>query len=1254
MPNTEQQVEPEVPRRQNDATPPPDNTPADTAVAQKSLEETYNYLRGDDSTDQFKQMLTNARSFAMRSNLDADSPPRPGEIFVGGHSLNGPYRIHELKIDGAKPTPFAEKSGRVGDTKPGPVPANVVADKDGSAKEVKYPQGDRAVLGKKGNDYNEVVFYDKDGKEASHYVKRGDDWYSQTRDGMKAKLEGRIEVSPNGNVSMEIEPNTWKTRKNDGTVQIARDNQDGSRVGYSEQGQPNRITRPDKTAVEGDYTNGELSTVREFDKDGQLTKTWTKKGDQFESNPASSETRKNMELTSKGIYNYESSDGFKYSITGDNAKVIDDLGHNIKRDAQGHTASIAYPGGDKTRTFGRDADGNVNKIVTKDTDGKVTLERQGNQWTMRMGSMPPIPYPGDVKVSANNDVSFETKKGVWHTEKSNGTILTEKANPGGSRVSVNKDGQTDQITRADGSVVEGRHKDGKLYQVTEFGADGKKTTWVDKGDKWEASPSTGETRKDMQMFKTGLTLWEAQDGTKHGFMGDGKSLRERPGEAKYSFDKKGEIESIAYPDGEKLKFSRFESGQIREIQQFKNEKLAKTQTRDSENSTKWSVKGADGKESGTWNGKHEVTASGVVRHKEQGDRNKDGYWTVIKPDGSQFKEQVSADGSRKMVRPDKSFAEIDKDGIVRTVGKSKDNYRALHYENGELSKVTEYRKGKEPSSWTPPTGAKVTEDGDITYRTENGRAVIDKTNLSKVEIDSDGSLLKVTQADKSSREFGYKLVGDKKELDSITDSRINEKGEVKTEKWQREYNQSNGFPTDKFVKPGTSGSEPQVRTDVNVLRDGDYEYKGGDGKTRLARAGRDANGSMSESVSEAHDKLLEATEGHMDAPRKQRLEAFMKQFEKRAQTRIEDQVAAGEDRTKVEESWQKKVAGTYDHLAAMTKSDLPNAPYDMETRIKLVENSMLFAMEPTKNNQGGHGTCWIEGPINLIGWTNNPDKMARLVSQVSTTGTFTTIEGPNNGGGAKTYTIPKSQLDFDREAKGWTVDGSDKVLWNRNGYGNIPRSPVGQICDHTLSYIGGRSDGGTNGGTWESFRTTGNRWYYGSQELMRMATGDTAKLVRIQSNQITNSDIQRLTSGDLKEEMLKRGGVVLVGPGHIFTAKMVHLNGERSIVSDNQWGPDSDQKIGVIKDVASWNVQRTREKYSPVWPTGIPRIDDDNKPSPNRPRNRQLPTYYDSVNQPVQPQPYPYYPQPQPIYYPQPQNWHQPNRPGFIRRWRNR
>lgn len=307
-------------------------------------------------------------------------------------------------------------------------------------------------------------------------------------------------------------------------------------------------------------------------------------------------------------------------------------------------------------------------------------------------------------------------------------------------------------------------------------------------------------------------------------------------------------------------------------------------------------------------------------------------------------------------------------------------------------------------------------------------------------------------------------------------------------------------------------------------------------------------------VEGARTKFRDAIDDHLSPERVQRLDKMMKEFEQRGAERVEALVAAGKDRATVEKEWNDKITKTYAELSELVTTNSSTAVYDTGTRAKLAENAMYLFMNPTKSNQGQHGTCWIESEINLIGMTNHPEKMASLLKQVATTGTYKDLEG-------KTYTVPKSLLSFSGEEANWTISNADNGL----------RSPVGALFDRTLSYMGGRMDGGTNGGYPQE-----------AERLLKKVCGEGAqKMVQIRSNYLTESDIQRLNSPDLQKAMLEQGGVIVIGPGHMFAVKLVKNNGEWQIVSDNQWGARNDQLIGRVGDLRSWNVSSTRQQFVP-------------------------------------------------------------------------
>jgi hypothetical protein len=311
------------------------------------------------------------------------------------------------------------------------------------------------------------------------------------------------------------------------------------------------------------------------------------------------------------------------------------------------------------------------------------------------------------------------------------------------------------------------------------------------------------------------------------------------------------------------------------------------------------------------------------------------------------------------------------------------------------------------------------------------------------------------------------------------------------------------------------------------------------------------------SVQQARERLHKSMEGHLHGDRLARFDKMCAEFEKHAAERIEQQVAAGKDRATVEKEWNDKLKNTYNSLNDMVTQNPAGAPFDQATRAKMAENAMFLFMNPSESNQGAHGTCWIESVINLVGLNNNPDDMARLLKEVTTTGSYK----DNNG---KQYNIPRQLLQFPGEEKDWTISNS----------ANGTRSPVGAIFDRVLSFMGGRMDGGTNGGTPSS-----------AQNLIEKVTGERAmQIVNIRSNHLTDSDIARINSREYRQAMLEQGGVILLGPGHMFVATMAKEHGQWQIRGDNQWGDRNEQVIGTLTDLNAWNVTNTRQKYKPDDP----------------------------------------------------------------------
>lgn len=783
----------------------------------------------------------------------------------------------------------------------------------------------------------------------------------------------------------------------------------------------------------------------------------------------------------------------------------------------------------------------------------------------------------------------------------------EKMNNNGSRVLLNGDNTISKLTRADGSSVDIAYENGKQKQIIESNKDGTARTVYEKNPNglWESSSETkdakggwvkdakpGRDYRNIQIDENGVSTAIDLVGFHHVTTADGKKL---PEGANYTFDEKGRIDSISYDPSENRKFK---------LHYDANDKLDKVEFRDGEGKLQqsrvktadgeWKVLNKDGSSAGTWKGEMELSADGKFRQQEAKDKAA-GIWQVTAP-YEKYTEKLSPNGKHiSRVYSDRSEQEFDKtaDGQERLtkITKGKDSREFRYDADGKLSQIVDNSANGTQTLKTDGMIARIGMAGELSLEKADGSKIIKRADFSTEERDKDGDIQKVISKDGRTRSFDYDSFNGQKVLVKITNTTPGKNGDS-AEVWTRTKN-ADGSISKQFVSTSADGKQKAIG-DVQVLYNGDYRFKSSDGKDRVARL-RDSSreGDVSGGAAEARERLLSVLDGQLDGRRKERLEGLMKEFEKRSQDAIERQTAAGHDKDRTAEKWEKKVTQTYDQLAQMMEQNPSGAIYNQATRARLIENFMWIAGDTTRGAQDV-GNCWEMSGRNLTGMQNNPDAMARLLKEVSLTGTFTSMNGGlkskdsldrrGNTDGPKKFTIPKNMLQINRVNAGWTLDKPDDNYW-QGGIGIMPSTPVGYIIDNVLGYMGGRSShGALDGGTWESFNSPGghtrNGWYYGINELMYMATGEkTAKPVAVSSNNISDSDISRLTDKRLQRQLLESGGALLIGPGHMFAVKLVKNRGQWQIVADNQWGKGGDQVIGTVTDLKNWTVQRTRTRY---------------------------------------------------------------------------
>lgn len=186
------------------------------------------------------------------------------------------------------------------------------------------------------------------------------------------------------------------------------------------------------------------------------------------------------------------------------------------------------------------------------------------------------------------------------------------------------------------------------------------------------------------------------------------------------------------------------------------------------------------------------------------------------------------------------------------------------------------------------------------------------------------------------------------------------------------------------------GMKPEENFALVQRKDGQTEVfdKGPDGKERVSRF-------MDNPTVEAERKgVMERAEKRFSDPAElARFKADMVRFEQRASDR------------KLEPT---KVADTYKAIGQMLDGG-PDAKISQDDRNLLAQQVMSHAANPTSVDQGFHDTCALASLESNI-YTKDPDRAARLISEVSLTGQFKTSDG-------KTIKVPDGSLKPDHEAE---------------------------------------------------------------------------------------------------------------------------------------------------------------------------------------------------------------------------------------------
>lgn len=552
---------------------------------------------------------------------------------------------------------------------------------------------------------------------------------------------------------------------------------------------------------------------------------------------------------------------------------------------------------------------------------------------------------------------------------------------------------------------------------------------------------------------------------------------------------------------------------------------------------------------------------------------------------------TAEDGSRHSIRPDGKESITRKDGVqlelndqqqIDRITKGNSVRNIERNADGSISRITDENKDSKRAVLDRKPGddissVDISKDGDISIKRKDGSSTLEQANFNSVTRDKDGSPLKVINPRGDVRTFRYDSEGANKSPVEIIDVKKGSKGD-KTESWSRKSGTSNDF-----ITLGSDG-KPKVRENVKLSPDGsgEYTYKNKDGgKDRVARlgGGDGGDGALSESVEEAREGLLEELKDKLPEANFKRMETMMKNFENRMADRAYmRKLAKVKSSEFIDDETTKEVQGTYDSIRQMVATGNENTFFDQKTRVKLAENFMFNAMEPTCIDQGpasdkdpnGHGTCWIESG-QIWGMTQHPGAMADYLKQVTLNGSYTTKNSGEKDAKPLTYTFSPKLLSFsgNKQESKWTIETAT-TEWRDEGnfktqiWGD--RSPVSKIFDYTLPILSGsRREFDVDGGLYETANLVGQGWTRGTRDIMYMVTGDFPV-----DRSFQDHSSGHLLNNNYTQSMLEKGTVLSYTPGHLRSQTVRRVDGKWYLIQDDQHSEDSDKIMGHITDIEAW------------------------------------------------------------------------------------
>lgn len=850
-----------------------------------------------------------------------------------------------------------------------------------------------------------------------------------------------------------------------------------------------------------------------------------------------------MQTSDEGVWRIERTDG-KVTEEKENAD-----GARISYDDNHRLSKITRKDGSTYQQI------NENTIVESHPGAKpVSWTNLGGLWTSDNGEKP----RKGLSLNENASVTFEDANGIKHSINGRGMETLEGAGLG--KISPDSSNRPQEVETADGKRIRKYEyfddKSNDVKQVTIIDKTNNTSTVYTRQSKdskdW-TSDRGAVWRGDIRVSPDGVHSVKAasygddsDSGKWTSYYPDGRETKDvlNNDGSRASYDKNNNLVSFRSADGVRIDRLNIDG---KETINYYDPKIGQT--------INW-TKAADG----NW-------ISDSARFKDARKDlgfNTNGELNYTNDKGARVQEH--RDGTKQVTEKDGTKLDFDKENQIIKATKGNLERTFIRDATGIVSVKDRNLTNKEersvfdrrPSGEENRTNIHVSENGDLSYQNPDGTAVIERSNMLHLDLDKDGDLTRVV-GPKGTRSFQYYGDGEHKALVNVVDTRKTDKGE-KTETWTRVAN-PDGSLSSEFRSRDDAGKDRKSRYNITPCADGEYEFKLASDKPgekahveKLTREGVDG---LPANVDEARESLISSLESVMDKRRLNQNIQFMKKFEQRMMDQSELQIAAGVDADRVMRETERTIAETYYNCARLTVAQSPNQLYAQKDRVRLAENLLYLAQDPSDIKQGGQGTCWWESSWNVGLFQRNAGDAARLCADAALTGQYTSTAGPLRGGAAKTIKIPAKYVGLNSHdsGAGWTP---------QNAKSSSQRSMVGMLIDQIGPPLGGeRGWGHSNAG-----------WHSEARNILYMITGRDN--VRHGSSQLGRHE---------KLQLLKTGGWTASGGGHMWAYTMhKDKDGGWTVIRDDQYnGADhSIQKINNLKQWIGSDIQKdVRAQWKP-------------------------------------------------------------------------